>query len=62
MHVLSSKLLVTLGQEHRAVVRGLYPRHLGHFPAGEARVSVSSSVKWGNARAVWPPGVVERKK
>lgn len=54
--MLSSKLRVTLGQEHRAVDRGLFPRDLGHFPAGRAWASVSSSVKQGNARAPRPLG------
>ena len=45
MRVLSSKLLVTLGQKHRAVVRDLCPGDFSHFPAGRAQASVSLSAK-----------------
>ena len=54
--MLSSKLLVTLGQKHRAVVRDLCPGDFSHFSAGRAQASVSLSEKSQSGTASWGCG------
>lgn len=59
--MLSSKLLVTLGQKHRAAVRDLCPGDFSHFPAGRARASMSLSAKSQSSMASWGCGEEEMR-